>query len=209
MVILQAAAVALSLSVDAFAASFAYGSNRIKVPLSSINTINLICSAITGISLFAGKLLQPYIPERLTMVISFTILFLLGAAKLLDSITKSIIRKHSHINKKVRFSLFHFRFILHLYADPEEADIDSSKTLSPAEAASLAVALSFDGIAVGFGAALAGISTWAVIVSSLVMGMLALCLGLYLGGRLARKTPFNLSWLGGGILIVMAFLKLF
>ena len=209
MVFLQAAAVALSLSVDAFAASFAYGSNRIKIPMSSIHTINLICCAITGLSLFAGSILQPHLSEQLTVGISFTILFLLGVIKLLDSITKSIIRKHSNIDKKVRFSLFNFRFILHLYADPEKADINRSKTLSPAEAVSLAIALSFDGIAVGFGAALLGISAWAIIASSLITGMIALCLGQYLGNKLSHKAPFNLSWLGGGILIIMAVLKLF
>jgi len=209
MVVLQAAAIAMALSVDAFAASFAYGSNQIKIPMRSIQIINLICSGITGLSLIAGSILQQHIPEWLTIGISFTILFVLGLIKLLDSITKSIIRKHSQLKKEVRFSLFNFRFILNLYADPEKADVDSSKTLAPAEATSLAVALSLDGIAVGLGAALAGINAWAIFISSLATNMIALVLGDYLGSRIARKTSFNLSWLGGCILIVMAIMKLF
>ncbi len=209
MVILQAAAVAMALSIDAFAASFAYGTNRIRIPFRSIQTINLICSSITGLSLLAGTFLQQYIPEWLTTGISFSILFILGLVKLLDSITKSIIRKYSHLSKKIQFSLLNFRFILKLYADPEKADIDRSQTLTPSEAASLAVALSLDGIAVGFGAALAGISVGAIFISSLLTDMFALISGVYLGNRLTRKIPFNLSWLSGIILIGLAVTKLF
>lgn len=208
MVFLQALAIAMSLSVDAFAASFAYGSNKIRIPMKSIQTINLICTAITAISLLAGNLLQPYISEKLAASVSFAILFILGVVKLLDSITKSIIRKHSNFRRELRFSLFNFRFLLRLYADPEKADVDLSKSLSTAEAASLAIALSFDGIAVGFGAALAGINAWIIIICSLFMGLLALYLGVFLGNRLSRNSAVNLSWLGGGLLIVMAVFKL-
>ncbi len=209
MSFLQAAAIAMSLSIDAFAASFAYGSNQIKIPMRSIQTINLICSAITGVALLAGSILQQFIPEWLTTGISFTILLILGIVKLLDSIAKSLIQKYRQYNREVKFSLFCFSFILQLYITPEHADIDNSKILSPSEAASLAVALSLDGIAVGFGAALGGISVWAVIISSLITNMIALCGGAWVGNRISRDTPVNLSWLGGGVLIVMAFLKLF
>ena len=208
MVILQAAAIAMALSVDAFAASFAYGSNQIKIPMRSIHTINFICSGITGLSLIAGNLLQNYIPEWLTAGISFAILFVLGLVKLLDSITKAIIRKHSGLDKEVRFSLFDLRFIINLYADPEMADVNSSKVLEAAEAASLALALSLDGIAVGLGAALADISAWAIFISSLITNLLCLMLGSALGCRIAGKVRFNLSWIGGAILIVMAFVKI-
>lgn len=208
MSIVQAAVISLALSLDAFAASFAYGSNRIKVPMRSVQTINLICAAITGLSLFVGSIVKQYIPEWLTVTISFTILFILGLVKLFDSVTKSLIRKNRYINREIKFSMFNFIFILRLYADPESADVDSSKVLSPGEAASLAVALSLDGIAVGFGAALSGISPWAIFISSLVTGMAAIYLGVFLGNKIASKVQMNLSWLGGVILIVMAILKL-
>lgn len=209
MFFIQAAAIATSLSIDAFAASFAYGSNQIKIPMRSIQTITLISSAITGLSLLAGSLLQPLIPSWLTVGISFTILFLLGIVKLLDSIVKSLVSKCCSYNREVRFSRDNICFILQLYITPEKADIDNSKILSPNEAASLAIALSLDGIAVGFGAALAGIGAWTVFLYSIITNQLALFLGIHLGNRIARKTPYNLSWLGGGVLILLAFLKLF
>lgn len=209
MMILHAAAIAVALSLDAFAAGFAYGSSRIEIPMRSIQTINLICSAVTGAALFMGNILQQYIPRGLTVGISFAILFLLGMAKLLDSITKSIIRKHSQFNREVEFSFLNFRFILTLYADPEKADIDRSKILTPRESTSLALALSLDGIAVGFGAALGGVNVWAVFVSTWIAGMAALFFGCQIGNRIVRKMHVDLSWLGGGILIIMAIIKLF
>lgn len=208
-VLLEAAALASALSLDAFVASFAYGSKKIKIPFKSIQVINFGCGAITGLSLIIGSIIKQYIPEWLTLAISFTILLILGIMKLLDSITKSIIRKHNSINKEIKFSLFNFKFILNLYANPEDADIDGSKTLSPAEAASLAIALSLDGITVGLGAAIGNVNGLAVCLFSLITNMVAVLLGSFAGNKVARKTPFDLSWLSGIILIVFAISKLF
>lgn len=207
--LLEAAIFASALSLDAFVASFAYGSKKIKIPLRSMQVINLICSAVTGLSLLAGTILKQYIPDWLTVMISFVVLFILGMVKLLDSVTKSFIRKHNNYNKEIKFSLFNFNFILNLYANPEDADIDGSKTLSPLEAASLAAALSLDGITVGLGAAIGNVNGFAVVICSLVITMTAVLLGSFAGDKAANKTPFDLSWLSGVILIGLAFSKLF
>jgi len=76
----------------------------------------------------------------------------------LDSFTKAIIRKNTNLNKKIKFSFFNINFILTLYADPEKADVDFSKTLSPKESVALAISLSFDGLAVGFGAVMGNVN---------------------------------------------------
>jgi len=206
--ILEAVMLALALSVDSFIASFSYGSNKIKIPLLSVGIINLLCSGILGVSLIAGTLIRAYIPDSVTMMVCFFILFILGIIKLLDSFAKTIIRKYNHINHEIKFSMFSFKFILTLYADPIEADVDSSKLISPAEAASLAVALSLDGLAVGFGAAVGNVNGLAVVLSSLVIGTLAIMLGCHTGNKAAHKLPFNLSWLSGALLILLAVMKL-
>ena len=129
--------------------------------------------------------------------------------KLFDSITKSIIRKHTNLSKEINLSIFNFKLLMRLYADPEAADADISKSISPREAAILAVSLSLDGIAVGFGAALISINVWAVILFSLVTNFIALTLGVWLGNKAAHKLRFNISWLAGLILIGLAIGKLF
>lgn len=209
LVLTEAAVLASSLSIDAFTAGFAYGSKNIKIPFLSIQIINLICSAVTGLSLCLGAVLRPYLPEGLSLVIAFTLLFLIGMSKLLDSVTKSVIRKHTRMDKEIRFSLFNFKFILNMYADPEDADADVSGSISPMEAAALAISLSLDGIAVGFGAALTPVNGWAVFVCSLVTNMAAITLGRFVGHKAASNLPFNITWLSGVVLIVLAISKLF
>ena len=88
VVLLKAAVLAISLSIDAFAASFAYGCKKITIPMASLHTINLICACVTGLSILFGSVLVPYIPEWLAVGLSFAILFLIGISKLFDSITK-------------------------------------------------------------------------------------------------------------------------
>ncbi len=206
--VLNAFIFASALSIDAFIASFAYGSNKIKIPMLSIQIINVICSLILGISILLGTLIKNYIPDWLTVTISFSLLFIMGAIKLLDSIIKSIIRKYNNFNKELEFSMFNIKFILNLYANPEEADIDSSRTISPAEAASLAIALSFDGLFVGTGAVLGNINGAAVFLISLFTNTIALLIGYHAGNIMARKLTFNLSWISGILLMFLAFLKL-
>ena len=206
--ILEAIIITIALSTDAFIASFAYGSNKIKIPFSSMQVISLICTGILGISLLLGTTLKPYFPGDLLKIASFLILLILGFIKLMDNIIKSIINKHTIIDKQIRFSLLNINFILNIYANPKEADFDESKILSPKEALSLAIALSIDSLAAGFGVALGNINVFAIIICSLLFSMLAIKSGALIGNKISDKVPFNLSWLSGILLIFLAFLRL-
>ena len=206
--ILEPLVLVTALSVDAFVASFAYGTNQIKIPFRSVAVISGICSAILGVSLFLGSLVRPFMPEHLAGVLCFSILFLLGIAKLCDSAIKSLIRRSQGIHKKISFSAMHLRFILDVYANPENADSDCSKSLSAVEAAPLAIALSLDGLAVGFGAALSEAAPLRAVLFSLVANVIAVCAGSLTGNKVAEKIPLDLSWVNGLLLMVLAFLKL-
>ena len=205
--VLEAMVLALAISLDAFIASFAYGSKRIKIPLRSAWVITLTCAGVVGMALLVGTLLRQHIPYGLAAGISFAILFILGLAKLLDSITKSIIRRKV-VNKELKFSLWGLGFILRLYADPEQADVDGSKILSPAEAASLALALSLDGLGVGLGAAIGSANGLVLFLGTIAIGIAAVVLGGRLGNKTAERVRLNISWLSGILLIMLAFANL-
>ncbi len=198
----------IALSMDAFVASFAYGNNKIKIPFSSALVINFICTGSLALSLLLGAFIRPYIDANIAKTISFAVLFVLGMVKLFDSSIKSLIRRKQIVDKQWAFRALHLNFILHIYANPEEADKDASQCLSKAEAASLAVALSLDGLAVGFGAGLGLVNVPLVLVFSLLLHLLTISLGAYLGHKLAKKSAFDLSWLSGVLLIILAFTKL-
>ncbi|MCL2857342.1 MAG: manganese efflux pump [Oscillospiraceae bacterium] len=205
--VLEAMMLALVLSLDAFVASFAYGSKSIKIPMRSAWVITLTCAGVVGLALLVGSLLRQYISYGLAAWISFTILFILGIVKLLDSITKSIIRRRA-VRGELKFSLFNLNFILMLYADPEQADVDGSKILSPAEATSLALALSLDGLGVGLGAAIGSANGLVVFLGAIVTGIAAVVFGGRLGNKAAEKAKLNISWLSGVLLIALAFASL-
>ncbi|MCL2577652.1 MAG: manganese efflux pump [Defluviitaleaceae bacterium] len=206
--IIEAAILASSLSVDAFTAGFAYGSKKIRIPMLSLQIINLLCCALTGAAMFFGHLLLSFLSEEIAIGIAFAVLFTMGLVKLLDGIIKALIRKHTGLDKAFRFSAFDIKFVLHLYANPEAADSDVSAHLSPGEAVALAVSLSLDGLAVGFAAMLAGVNPWALLGWSLITNMVAILLGRKIGHSLAEKLPFNISWVGGVVLIGLAFSRL-
>jgi len=203
---LEALLLTTALSLDAFAASFAYGSSKIKIPFKSVMVINIIGTIVLSLSIYFGVLLSPFIPAEVASGLAFGILFTLGLVKIFDAVLKSFIRKYSDTSKKVEFSVFDLKFILTVYANPEHADIDRSRALSPKEAIAIAVALSLDSFAVGFGAGLIPISHFQIIAFSLVTDIVAIVTGCYIGNKIAEKSPINLSWLGGAILILLAFL---
>ena len=206
--VIEALLIVTALSVDAFVSGFAYGANKIKIPFVSVAVISLVCKAVLTTALFFGAILSRFIPESVITLVCFLILFALGSAKLFDSAIKILIRKHTRFNKNLRFSFFSLKFILNIYADPGEADIDSSKILSPREAAYLAAALSLDGLTVGFGAGLAGASPVLVIGFSLITDMVGVILGCRLGNKIAKRFSLELSWLSGALLIALGFMKL-
>jgi len=205
---MEALLLVTSLSIDAFASSFAYGTSKIKIPLKSILIINVVGSVILGISLFFGSVFRPFIDENIASTISFGILFILGVMKIFDSTIKALIRKYNRLEKEVKFSIFNMQFILNIYANPEKADIDKSRTVSPKEAMYLAIALALDSFAVGFGAGLTDANAVQIVGFSLVTDMIAIILGCYIGNKVAEKLSINLSWLSGVILIFLAFSNL-
>jgi len=201
------AAVAVSVSIDALAVSFAYGCKKIYIPLLSLVLINVICTAVIGLSFFFGTVLVSFIPQSTSAWVSFIILFLLGLTKLFDSITKSIIRKYAQFKREIKLSIFSFKLVMHLYADPEAADVDISKCISPKEATVLAISLSLDGFAVGLSAAFIGIGGLVLVAFTLTSGFVALALGSWLGQKAADTVRFNISWVAGVMLIGLAVLQ--
>ncbi len=194
-------------STDAFVSGFAYGADKIKIPFRSAAMISLICSLILAFSLFLGSLAGPLFPRGIAVLFSFSLLLFLGIVKLFDSSIKAFIRKNNTINKKIKLNLFNLCFVLNIYADPETADLDRSKTLSPKEAAYLALALSLDGLAVGFGAGLFNFNPLFVLLLSLVSNLSAVLIGSVLGNKVAKHFSLDLSWCSGLLLIVLALMR--
>ena len=206
---LEALLLVSALSLDSFTASFAYGVNKIKIPLLSVIIISVICSAVLAGALYLGAALSNFIPPVVSLSICCALLFLIGLIKLFESFLKSYIKKHKGLDKKIGFKVFSLKLILNIYADPVEADADKSKVLSAPEAAGLAAALSLDSLTAGFGAGLNSDGFLWIIGFSLLAGVLFVYLGCLLGRLISKKINLNLSWLSGVIFILLGLSKIF
>ena len=208
ILLFQAWMLVLALGIDAFVCSFSYGASKIKIPFKSVLVINIVCVSLLAIGLFLGVIINSFLSADIAGWIAFIILFGLGISKIFDSTIKRVIRKYNGIDKDFKFSLFNLSFIFKIYADPEEADVDQSKELTPKEAMPLAVAIGLDGLSVGIGIGIAMINPFLILGLSRISDTIAIMLGAYLGNKLAQKTNWDLSWLSGVILILIAILEI-
>lgn len=199
----------LALSVDTFVACFAYGAEKVKIPWTSALVLSGISTGLLLLSLGAGGLLGKLLPAHVTRGVCFIILLSLGLVKLFDGSVKAFLRRGQKFDRQLHFSVSGLRFILTVYADPEEANQEDVTVLSAKEAVSLGAALSLDSAAAGLGAGAAGMQFAVTAVCAFEIGLLAVLAGCMLGNRLADRVRFSVSWVGGVLLILLAFLKFF
>ncbi|WP_409068515.1 sporulation membrane protein YtaF [Clostridium sp. FAM 1755] len=197
----------LAVSLDAFVASIAYGTNKIKIPFASATIINIICSSVLGVSLFLGSVIKKFVPIKVTSIISFIILCLFGIYYLFDSIVKNYVKNNRNSNKKLKIKFSDLNFIIDICIDETKADIDHSKNLNPKEALYLATALSLDSLAIGLGSSLGNVNYVQIVVLSLIAHFIFIYIGLFAGKKFVEKSKLNLSWLSGIILIVLAVMR--
>ena len=197
-----------SICIDSFVASIAYGTSKIRIPPLSIIIINLICTITFACSLFMGSILKSILPGKIPMLLGFLLLMIIGIYRLFEYIFKSYISKYSKSDKPLTFKIFDFQFVLQVYANEIIADFDNSKCLNVKESFYLAMALSLDSLAVGFGSSLCSINYLEVLILCFIIGILCVSMGVFIGRKFAQKLPFELSWLSGLLLILLAILRI-
>lgn len=199
----------IALSIDAFVASLAYGADRIKIPILSAGALSLVSAMILLLSMIGGSLISALLPEEATTFICFGLLFLLGISRFCEGLIKDFLKKHSNHIQGITFKCWDFHFIMDIYMDNTKADQDHSKELSIKEALSLGIVLSLDGIAAGFGSGLVEVHYMETFILALLIGIISILLGAKIGERIAQTTKWNISWLSGITLILLAFMKIF
>lgn len=197
-----------ALCLDTFVASAAYGTNQISLSHRQIAVINGICALCLGISLTFGTFLDSWISEAFTREICFFSLLFLGFLKLTDSSIRRYLRKHKDIHKHISFTFSQLRFIINIYGDPLEAASQKTQCLSWRETVFFALAMSIDSLIAGTMAAFLKISIPLTITAAFFMGELFTYAGFFMGNRIRQRCPRDLSWAGGILFILLAFLKL-
>ncbi len=205
----QGAALALALCLDSFAAALALSAAGIHVSLLSGSVINGISAVLLAVSLAAGRVLRPVLPQGAARYAGFLLLAGLGLTRLLDSAIKELIRRSQTGSASISFRFLSFDCVLRVFADSTAADADRSQALTPGEAIPLAAALSLDSLAAGAGAGMASLALSPVMMALLAFfsGSAFMGLGCALGRRFKSSGP-DLSWLGGIVLLLLAVSRL-
>jgi len=196
-----------SLCIDSFVASIAYGTSKIRIPTLSAIIINLVCTLTLACSLFIGSIFKSFLPGNLPATLGFLLLMAIGIYRLFEYLFKAYISKYSKSNSPLTFKIFDFKFVLQVYANEIKADFDNSKCLNVKESFYLALALSLDSLAVGFGSSLYSINYTQVLILCFIIGILSVSIGVFLGRKFAQKLHLELSWLSGVLLILLAIIR--
>ena len=197
----------LALCMDTFVASMAYGANKVHITWEKIVVMNAICSGCLGIALVAGSVLDGLVPESMTRMVCFISLFLLGVVKLLDYNIKKYINRHVSLHKGITFSFSGLRIIVNIYGDPMAADWDHSQSLSWKEVLFLSFAMSIDSLIAGALSAFLEIPVGLTMGTALIMGIVMMYAGLFLGKKLASRCKCDLSWISGVLFMILAVTK--
>ena len=181
------------LALDAFTAGLSYGVEKVHVPVLSVFLIAMMSGLMLTLSMTAGDFLLTLVPAVLTKTISFLVLSLLSVYKLYDSLPQ-----------------FH-RSGRALTTDHISRRINNRNTavLSGKEACLLGLALSVDNISAGLCTGSGSLSPILLFFLTTAVHLLAIQAGLCTGRLLVRKSSHHFAWLGGAVLMLLSFLRLF
>ncbi|MFI3200842.1 MAG: manganese efflux pump [Eubacteriales bacterium] len=171
----------LALTIDTFAISLVYGSQKIKIPLLSNLIINGTGTIVLMMSMITGVFCKQFIPEDFTRYLSFIIICIIGMMKCIEGIKKSTI---------------------------ENADENHDQIISPKEAIGIAISISMDGMSIGIGAALLNVSILIAGLLSFLIGVVTICIGGLVGRIVAKKTEMDYTLIGGILIILFALTKI-
>ncbi|MBR2284482.1 MAG: sporulation protein [Ruminococcus sp.] len=198
-------ALALTVSIDTMLAAAACRTAGIRIPLLPAAVINLISSAVLGAAVLLSALLGQLLPLSLCRIAGAVVLIAAGAVIITKSLLRSVVKRLGSRERQLR--LGELSIAVRLCLDDTAADMDSSESLSVPEAAALAIAGSLDSAAAGIGCG-NSVAPALAALCCFVTGCIAVAVGCAAGKRLS-SLPFDISWAGGVLLIILSAVNLF
>lgn len=194
----------VALSLDGFAAAVAYGSNHVKMSWKSMVIIAFMGTFSLTLSMMFGGFIQNDESKWICRMIAFMIFFCIGCSTLFQTSLKAWIKS----NKKYIFQFNSISIILNIYSDELQADQDHSNDLSCKETLYLGLALSLDSAISGFAAGMHHQITISFIISSFLIGIVMLLLGVIVGKYFNLSKRIDIGWISGIFFLFLAFMKL-
>jgi len=208
---------ALAVSVDSFAVGAAYGFRRVRMPAGMIALVAGISALAKAAAMLFGGVLVMWFNPQMAQTLGAVILVALALWQFLSQAAQpKAAGEHTSEdddvlddsdNPLLTLRVKPLGIIISVLRDPQVADIDDSKSISPSEAVLLGLALGMDAMGAGVSAGLLGMPIIATICAVGLGTMLTLPAGVWLGSVAGDKLP---RWpsriLPGAILLVLALL---
>lgn len=193
-----------AVSVDSLSAGFAYGTSRVHIkPLAAFFLVFVPSVSITLMSK-VGTFLFSFIPAHLFTALSFILLFFLSCEKLLESLIRHLAKRYPDIVGNWAYKIKQVNIIFTIYFSPEDANKQDIQTLSGKEAFFLSLALSLDSILASMAFSCQVPSLPLFFLLAALFHFLLFLSGYLLGLFVSKKFSFDLSWLSGLFLLLLA-----
>ena len=194
----------LAVSVDSLTDGFSYGASRVHIKLVSAVFLVFIPSAFITLMTQAGSLLFSLFPSAVLSLLSFLLLFFLGCEKLLESLIRHLARACPDIIGNWTCKIKQLNIIFTIYFSPEEANRQEVQILSGKEAFFLSLALSLDSMFASMAFSCQVTSLLFLFFAAAFFHFLLFSLGYLSGLLVSKKVSFDLSWLSGLFLLLLA-----
>lgn len=191
------------LSIDSFFVGAVFGMQQIKLPVRSAVVIFLVSCLMVILASVLGGGIFALLPDSLKKVLSAAIFIGVGGALLLDGLLSGRPSKCVNIHVKP------LKLVITLMREPEDADLDRSKTIDGAEALYVGTALSADACAAA--AAFGGDAVSPVMLSLIASSLttVLLFLGCGFGVHIQKSRIFRVGALSGTLMILLGIFRLF
>lgn len=194
-----------AVSLDSLTAGFSYGTKKVRIEILALVFLACIPSVFITAAGSITSLISSLFPTGILPFFSFSILFLIGSAKLIESLIRHVAKKHPGLIGNRGCKIKQLNIILTVYISPEEANRTDLQVLSAKEALLLSLALSLDSVLAGMAFTVSAIPPLTLLLSAILFHLFLFLAGYTLGRLLSRVLPFDLSWLSGFCLLLLAF----
>lgn len=197
-----------AVSTDSFTAGLSYGTSKVHIkPLAAAFLIFIPSVTITFMTQ-VSSLLFSFVPASSFSAFSFLLLFLIGSAKLLESLIRHLAGKYPAGIGNWACRIKQLNIIFTIYFSPEDANKQDTQILSGKEALFLSLALSLDSMLAGMAFSCPPSSLPLFFLLAVLFHFLLFFAGFVLGLLISKKSTLDLSWLSGLFLLLLAFCAL-
>ena len=188
--------ISLSNNFDNIGVRIAYSLRGITISNPMNLWIAVITFFITAFATYSGTLISKLFTKQISSIIAMLILTAIGLWMIIDYYRKrsdNVIQESGEENDKG---------LLHVLANPENADIDMSKHIDFKEATLLGIALSINNVGGGISAGMIGLNSFWVGFLSAVLSFIALWAGNYVSEIFIKWNISNKAAVVAGLLLI-------